>query len=48
MILVYEVKERKKLVNAISAFTTEKGTYLKAPTYAYRIGTYLVNREGNI
>lgn len=48
MILVYEEKERKPLVNAISAFTNEKGIYLKAPTYAYRIGAYLVNRDGNI
>ena len=39
---------RKELVAAISEFTSEKSTYLKAPTYAYAIGEYTVGRDGSL
>lgn len=39
---------RKELVAAISEFTGEKSTYLKAPTYAYAIGNYTVGRDGTL
>ena len=40
--------ERKPLVQAISEFTGIKAVYLRTPTYAYQIGNFVVNREGNL
>lgn len=44
----YSMTERKSLVNAIGEFTGNKAVYLKIPTYAYRIGSFVVSREGNL
>lgn len=50
MEILYNVTgpRRKQLVAAISEFTGEKSTYLKAPTYAYVIGNYTVSRDGTL
>lgn len=50
MEILYNVTgpRRKELVAAISEFTGEKSTYLKAPTYAYAIGNYTVSRDGTL
>lgn len=50
MEILYNVTgpRRKELVAAISKFTGEKSTYLKAPTYAYAIGNYTVSRDGTL
>ena len=50
MEILYNVTgpRRKQLVAAISEFTGEKSTYLKAPTYAYAIGNYTVGRDGTL
>lgn len=50
MEILYNVTgpRRKELVAAISEFTGEKSTYLKAPTYAYAIGNYTVGRDGTL
>lgn len=50
MEILYNVTgpRRKQLVAAISEFTGEKSTYLKAPTYAYAIGNYTVSRDGTL
>lgn len=50
MEILYNVTgpRRKELVAAISEFTGEKSTYLKAPTYAYAIGSYTVGRDGTL
>lgn len=50
MEILYNVTgpRRKELVAAISKFTGEKSTYLKAPTYAYAIGNYTVGRDGTL
>ena len=48
MTINYNATDRKPLVNAISEFTGDKAVYLKMPTYAYRIGSFVVSREGNL
>lgn len=48
MIIYYGEKIRKNLVKAISDFTGAKSKYLRAPSYAYEIGNYMVDRDGNL
>ena len=48
MRIYYRVKTRKDLVKAISDFTGKKAKYLRLPTYAYQIGDYNVDKEGNL
>lgn len=38
--------ERKPMVNAISELLGVPATYLRTPTYAFRIGCVIVNRDG--
>lgn len=38
--------ERKRLVDAIAAFTGEDAKYLGAPSFAYEVGIFLIDREG--
>lgn len=40
--------QRKKLVNALVEILECESEYLKAPSYAYQIGKFAVNRDGNI
>ncbi len=48
--LRYEVKGkiRKQLVDTISKALATEAEYLGAPSYAYQIGDYTVDRDGNI
>jgi hypothetical protein len=39
---------RKELVTAIGEFIRWEPVYKKAPTYAYAIGNYLVDRNGTL
>ncbi len=39
--------DRKPMVNAISELLGVPATYLRAPTYAFRIGCVIVNRDGS-
>ena len=39
---------RKELVVAISDFTGEEPEYLRAPTYAFAVGSYNIDREGTL
>ena len=50
MVASYHVTgdKRKALVNNIAAWLKTEPTYMKAPTYAYRIGEYTVDREGTL
>ena len=50
MIASYSVTgdKRKALVNIIAAWLKTDAVYMKAPTYAYRIGEYTVDREGTL
>ena len=48
MRIYYRAKNRKDLVKAISDFTGKKAKYLRLPTYAYQIGEYNVDKEGNL
>lgn len=48
MKLTMNVENRKPLVDLISRFTGEAAVYMRMPTYAYRIGSYTVTREGNL
>ena len=48
MNITLNATDRKPLVKAISELTGEKAVYMKAPTYAYKIGDYTVTREGNL
>lgn len=48
MIIRYEASERKPLVEAVSNFTGAKAVYLRAPSYAYQIDYFTIDREGNL
>lgn len=39
-------ERRKALVEAVSSFIGKKAEYLNAPTFAYRIGDYMVSKTG--
>ncbi len=41
-------KERKELVQAIERITEEKSKYLGAPSMAYRIGSFVVTKNGAV
>lgn len=40
--------KRKKFVNAISGILGKPAAYKAAPTFAYAVGTYTVDRDGNL
>ena len=44
----YKGKQRKELAAAIAEITGEKAVYMKAPTYAYQIGIFTVERNGDL
>ena len=50
MALYYHVtgEQRKALVTAVSAFVDAPAVYQNAPTFAYAIGEYSVDKEGTL
>ncbi len=44
----YEGRQRKELVATIAEITGEKAVYMKAPTYAYQIGRFTIERNGDL
>ena len=50
MIIKYNVsgKERKKLVNAIARWLECDVKYLGAPTFAYRVDNFTIDKDGNL
>ena len=50
MALYYHVtgEQRKALVAAVSAFIDVPAVYQNAPTFAYAIGEYSVDKEGTL
>ncbi len=49
MELIYNAKEnRKELVKALVTLTEQPPAYAGPPTYAYNVGNYTVDRNGNI
>lgn len=40
--------DRKKLVNAIATITGESPKYLGAPTFAYQVGAYHIDKSGTV
>ena len=50
MEITYNVtgEQRKALVNAVSSFTGEPAAYQNAPTFAFAIGSYTVDRNGTL
>lgn len=48
MTIFYGTMERKALVAAIEEITGEKRQYLGVPSCAYKVGEFLVTREGNL
>ena len=50
MALYYHVtgEQRKALVTAVSAFADAPAVYQNAPTFAYAIGEYSVDKEGTL
>ena len=40
--------DRKKLVNAVAAITGESPKYLGAPTFAYQVGAYYIDKNGTV
>lgn len=41
-------QERKRLVEAITAYTGEEAKYLGAPSFAYEVGIFTVDRNGTV
>lgn len=48
MMICYKAKNRKPLVQAVSEFTGTAAVYMRTPTYAYRIDSFTITREGNL
>ena len=50
MALYYHVtgEQRKALVTAVSVFVDAPAVYQNAPTFAYAIGEYSVDKEGTL
>ena len=50
MRIIYNITgpERKELCNALGNFLGETPVYQRAPTYAFKIGEYTVDRNGNV
>ncbi|MBR4538448.1 MAG: hypothetical protein IKO52_06340 [Clostridia bacterium] len=48
MTIETHTNDRKALVKAIADELGTTSTYLRAPTYAYQVGDYTVDRDGNI
>jgi len=44
----YEGRQRKELAAAIDEITGEKAVYMKTPTYAYQIGSFTIECNGNL
>lgn len=44
----YTGEQRKQLVNSISEYTGEKPVYQNAPTFAYLIGAFMVDKRGTL
>ena len=40
--------KRKALVNSIAAYLDTDSVYQRAPTYAYKVGEYTVDRDGTL
>ena len=50
MKLIYNARgtEKKRLVSVVAEYEGVAPTYLATPSFAYRIGRFLVDREGNV
>ena len=48
MTIITNTTDRKALVKAIAEDLGTTSTYLRAPTYGYQIGDFMVDRDGNI
>ena len=48
MIIATHTNDRKALVKAIAEELGTTSTYLRAPTYAYQVGDFIIDRDGNI
>ena len=46
--LITTFKNRKDLVQAVSEFCGQASEYLGAPTFSYKVGSYLIDKEGKI
>ncbi|MBQ9030146.1 MAG: hypothetical protein IJV41_02495 [Oscillospiraceae bacterium] len=42
------INDRKKLIKKVSEMTGQEAIYLQPPTYAYQIGDYNIDRDGNL
>ena len=48
MKVYYEAENRKALAQAVSEFTGAEVRYMAAPTFAYKVGSCIIDREGNL
>ena len=48
MLINVHPADRRRMVNELSAMLDIPAEYLHSPTYAYRIGHLVVNRDGTI
>lgn len=46
--LITTFKNRKDLVKAVSEFAGENAKYMGAPTFAYMVGAYIIDKDGSI
>ena len=42
------IGDRKKLIKKVEKMTGQESVYMNPPTYAYKIGDYTVDRDGNL
>ena len=50
MRIIYNISgsQRKELCNALGSYLGETPVYQRAPTYAFKVGEYIVDKDGNI
>lgn len=48
MKIIYSLKERKPLVQALEEITGTKSVYKKPPTFAYEVGCMTITRDGDL
>lgn len=46
--LITTFKNKKDLIKAVSEFCGQTAKYLGAPTFSYKVGSYLIDRDGRI
>lgn len=48
MTIATQCEDRREMVRKLSEFLSQPAIYLRAPTYAFRIGGITVNRDASV